>query len=258
MDNGSPLGSSVTLSGGVATYSTAALAGGAHTITASYSGDTNFLGSTSSAFSQQVNQAATTITLSSNGNPSAFGQTVVFTATVSPAGATGTVQFMDNSNPLGSPVTLSGGVATYSTAGLTVGSHTITASYSGDTNFLGSTSSTLGQEVTATGNITTSTSLTVPPLGIGFHQRLPAVFSVAVTASNGATPSGSVILYEGDKVLATMPPLDGSGSSSLAFHQLRPGGHNIRALYLGDNTNNLHSSASTPETVYVSPRPYLH
>src|SRR5262249_62002224 len=104
---------------------------GTHSITASYSGDANFVGSTSSALGQQVNQAPTTIALSSDNNPSTYGQTVVFTATVSPALATGTVQFMDNSNPLGSPVTLSGGAATFSTAALTAGTHSITASSGG-------------------------------------------------------------------------------------------------------------------------------
>jgi uncharacterized protein YjdB len=253
-DNGSPLGSPVSVSGGVATFSTAALTAGAHSITASYGGDTNYVGSTSPALSQEVGLASSTIAVSSNNNPATYGQSVVFTATVSPSAATGTVQFMDNGSPLGSPVTLSTGVATYSTAALTVGTHSITASYSGDANYAGSTSSAFDQRVS---DATTTTSLTVPP-GIGFHQKTPPVFSVVVTASNGATPSGSVILYDGSTVLATMPPLDGNGKSSLAFSQLRPGAHSIRAVYPGDSGNNMNSSSSTPQTVYASPRPHLH
>jgi hypothetical protein len=254
LDNGNPVGSPMTLSGGVATYSTAALTGGTHSITASYGGDTNFVGSTSSPLSQEVDRAATAIALSSNNNPSIYGQTVMFTATVSPSTATGTVQFLDNGNPLGSPVTLSGGVASYSTTALTAGTHSITASYGGDTNFAGSASSALSQDV---GVATSTTSLTVPS-GIGFHQKTPSVFSVVVTASNGTTPSGSVILYEGSTVLATMPPLDGNGKSSMAFNQLRPGAHHIHAVYPGDSGNHLNGSSSTPQTVYASPRPYLH
>jgi hypothetical protein len=254
LDNGSPLGSPVTLSGGTAAYSTAALTGDTHSITASYGGDTNFVGSTSSPLSQEVDRAATTIALSSNNNPSIYAQTVMFTATVSPSAATGTVQFLDNGNPVGSPVTLSGGVASYSTAALTVGTHSITASYSGDTNFVGSTSLALSQEVSIAAS---TTSLTVPS-GIGFHQKTPPVFSVVVTASNGTTPSGSVILYDGSTVLATMPPLDGNGKSSIAFSRLRPGAHNIHAVYPGDSGNHLNGSASTSQAVYVSPHPYLH
>jgi hypothetical protein len=178
----------------------------------------------------------------------------MFTATVSPSTATGTVQFLDNGNPLGSAVTLSGGVATYSTGALTVGTHSITASYGGDTNFVGSTSSALSQEV----SIATSTTSLTAPSGIGFHQKTPPVFSVVVTASNGTTPSGSVILYEGSTVLATMPPLDGNGKSSMAFSQLRPGAHHIHAVYPGDSGNHLNGSSSTLQTVYASPRPYLH
>jgi len=203
-----------------------------------------------------VNQAPTTIALSSNNNPAGSGQTVVFTATVSPAVATGTIQFMDNGSPLGSSA-VNSGMSTYSTAVLTVGTHNITASYSGDSDFLGSLSPALTQEVMATGSINTSTSLTAPR-EIGFHQKMPAVFSVVVTASNGATPSGSVVLCEANTVLAAMPPLDGSGRASMPFNQLRVGAHNIRAVYLGGGGSNMNSSASTAQTVYASPRPYLH
>ena len=57
---------------------------------------------------------------------------VTFTATVSPSTASGTVQFKDGAADLGSPVTLAGGVATFQTSSLSVGTHSITAVYSGD------------------------------------------------------------------------------------------------------------------------------
>ena len=72
-----------TLSGGTATYSTSSLAVSGHTITAVYGGDTNFTGSTSTGLTQTVNKGATTTALgSSSANPSVFGQSVTFTATV--------------------------------------------------------------------------------------------------------------------------------------------------------------------------------
>jgi len=73
---------------------------------------------------------------------------VTFTASVAPSAATGTVQFFDGSASLGT-ATLSGGVASVSTATLTAGSHSITAKYSGDANFAGSTSAVLTQTVNA-------------------------------------------------------------------------------------------------------------
>src|SRR5262249_52887098 len=115
-------------------------------VTANYSGDTTFQNSTGddSASPQVVNQASTTTALNSAANPSVFGQAVTFTATIAAvaprAGTpTGTVTFLEGSTTLASGVTVDGsGHATFSTSSLTVGSHTITANYSGDTNFLAS------------------------------------------------------------------------------------------------------------------------
>ena len=80
-----------------------------HTITASYSGDTNFTTSSGSLL-QTVNKASTTTTITNVTNPSVFGQSVTFTATVTAAGAgvgtpTGTVHFVDTttSDDLGRP-----------------------------------------------------------------------------------------------------------------------------------------------------------
>ena len=95
-------------------------------------------------------QTATTTTVTSSNASSNYGQSVTFTATVTPAsgsGETGTVQFQIDGNNVGSPVTLSGGTATYSTSMLGVGSHSVVAIYSGDSNFVGSTASPLNQFV---------------------------------------------------------------------------------------------------------------
>jgi hypothetical protein len=124
-----------TLSGGTVTFATAVLVAGSHHVTAAYGGDSNYGGSTSSVLTQIV-RANTTTTLTSSTNPSAPGQLVTFTATVSPSQATGTVTFFDGSSPLDSRsvqyVPLIGGQATFSTSGLSVGTHSIKATYSGD------------------------------------------------------------------------------------------------------------------------------
>ncbi len=121
---------------------------GHQSITAAYSGDINYYSSNSAAFDEVVNPAVTSIALSSSPNPSAPGQAVTFSATITEGGATnptGTVTFRDGSTTLGtSTVTSSGGVgkASFTTASLTAGSHPITASYSGDTNDQSSSSNT--------------------------------------------------------------------------------------------------------------------
>jgi len=96
--------------------------------------------------------AATTTTISSTPNPSALGQTVTFTATVSsdPASGTptGSVQFIIDGANFGSAVALgAGGVASISDSALSVGTHTVTATYSGDSTHAGSTSAALTQTV---------------------------------------------------------------------------------------------------------------
>ena len=91
-------------------------------------------------------RTATTTSLGASPNPSAFGQSVTFTATVTGSGATGSVTFKDGTTTLGTGP-LSSGTATFLTSSLTIGSHPITAVYGGDTTFAGSTSPPLTQTV---------------------------------------------------------------------------------------------------------------
>jgi hypothetical protein len=135
---------------GTATITIAAMAVGSNSIAAVYSGDSNFMTSTSAALTQTVKQASTTSAVS-NLNPSVAGQTVTFTATVSPVSPgsctpTGTATFMDRAPTLGTAA-LSGAIASFTTSALAVGTHSIKVAYSGDANFKTSTSSVLSQVV---------------------------------------------------------------------------------------------------------------
>ena len=104
-------------------------------------------------FGSSSTSTPTTTALASSVNPSTFGASVTFTATVSPSAATGTVTFKDGATTLGTG-TLSGGTATYSTSGLTTGDHSITAEYGGDGSYAASTSSALTQTVNPAGPAT--------------------------------------------------------------------------------------------------------
>jgi hypothetical protein len=150
-DGGVTIGTRTLNAWGLATYSTTSLSVGRHSITAVYGGDSSFNGSTPSALSQKVNKASTTKVISS-ANPSVSGRSVTFTATVSanePGSGTptGTVTFKDGGKVLGTATLDASGKASYSTSSLSVGAHSITAVYSGDGNFGGSTSSVLTQNV---------------------------------------------------------------------------------------------------------------
>jgi hypothetical protein len=125
------------------------------TITASQAGDSNYNAATAVAESFNTAQAATTTVLSSSINPSDIGQSVTFTATITSANTsapTGTVQFKDGVDNLGSAVNcVSGGgnscMVQFSTTTLTAGTHAISAIYSGDTNFVGSSGLLSGGQV---------------------------------------------------------------------------------------------------------------
>src|ERR1019366_972381 len=124
----------VALANGVATCVYSALPAGSDTVTAAYSGDTNFA-SSSGTVVQKVNRATTTTKVISSPNPSQYNQSVTFTATVTPTPDGGTVTFTHGSTTLCAAVALANGVATCVYSALPAGSDTVTAAYSGDTNF---------------------------------------------------------------------------------------------------------------------------
>ena len=126
---------------------------GTHALTASFSGASGFADSTSAAVAVTVNPAATTVALGSSVNPAVTGQAVTFTATVAAvapgAGTpTGTVTFKDGNVVLGTVAVGTGGTATFTTSFAAAGGHAITAVYSGDANFVGS-SQALTEQVNA-------------------------------------------------------------------------------------------------------------
>jgi hypothetical protein len=143
--NGTPVpGSATTDVNGVATLSGVSLSGisagtYASGVGASFAGDSGYAASSGTA-QLTVNKGDTSSSVASNRNPSVFGQSVTFTATVSAVAPgsgtpTGTVDFKDGATTLASGVSLSGGSATFSTSSLSVATHSITAVYNGDSNF---------------------------------------------------------------------------------------------------------------------------
>jgi hypothetical protein len=246
----------VTLSGGTATCAYSALPVGSDTVTATYSGDSNFSGSSASV-NQTVNQASTTLTLISSLNPSGLDSPVTFTATITPlygGQATGTVTFKDGGTTLGSSG-VSGNAASLTTSGLAMGTHSITAVYSGDSNFAGSTSNTLTQVVTKATTTTTLASSVNPSV-----QGKPVTFTALVSSLAG-TPTGKIQFLNGTKVLATLKLT--SGSAKYTTSKLPPGANIVTAVYKGDSNNNGSTSApvdqfvlaATTTTLKSSPNP---
>ena len=130
--------------------------------------------------------AGTATTVTSSQNPSTYGQSVTFTATVTGASPTGTVTFKDGSTTLGAG-TLNGGTATYSTSSLAVGSHGIAAVYGGDGNNTGSTSATLTMTVNPRPITVTAAGDSRTYDGTTSSAGVPTITSGSLAAGDTAT-----------------------------------------------------------------------
>jgi hypothetical protein len=123
---------------GQATVTTGVLSPGTHTLVANYSGNATFAASHSSPVNVVV-RFVSNVAVSASPSPATAGQSVTFTATISsiPPGppVTGTVTFSDNGTPLGTASVGTNGQASFATSSLAAGSHVITASYGGDSNY---------------------------------------------------------------------------------------------------------------------------
>lgn len=190
--NGSTvIGTAALNSSGAAAISTATLAAGTHQITAAYGTTQNFAASTSEALSEVIaapTPVATTTMLASRANPSVSGQSVTFTVTVASAGQpakipAGLVSILDGGVALWAGMLDATGSASFSTAALGVGTHSLTAHYSGDAATAGSASAAMAQVVNATQTGPGSFTIEASPLTVVLGQM--ASVMVKVIPGNG-------------------------------------------------------------------------
>lgn len=194
--DGAPVGGPVTLVNGVATCSTSSLtvtSAAGHTITAAYSGDANYLTS-QATISQDVSRAASTTVLSATPLASTFGQTVTLTAAVSPTingvVPTGSVMFLDGATLLGTVTLDANGNASLPVSTLSVGGHTITAVYSSDGNYMGSTSNAVTETVSPVGNSISGTVFRdVTGDGLSADDKTMSGVTVQLLKVSGASTS---------------------------------------------------------------------
>ena len=142
------LGTGTLNSAGTATYSTSTLPVGRQSITAVYSGDGS-CGTSNKTLSQAV-KLPSAVTMTSTLNPSKFGQSVTFNAHVSSSGGgtpTGSVTFKNGTAVLGSTTLDASGNASITSSTLSVGTHSMTTAYGGDSTYVTSVSAVLKQTV---------------------------------------------------------------------------------------------------------------
>jgi YD repeat-containing protein len=246
-----------TISGTTATLTTTSLAGGSHNITANWAGNTNYGAVTSSVLTQTVNKVTPTLSVASSKNPSTYGGSVTFTATIS-SGPTGTVTFYDGSTSLGTG-TLSGTTATFTTTSLAVGSHSITASWGGNTNYSSVTSSPITQSVIVA---TTPTPTFSPAAGAYPSAQLVSISDTSSNATiyytvksgiTGTTPTTTSTVYPGGAItVSTTETLEaiavyaGSQSSAaIATYTIAPIAASTTTLAV--------TSGGSPVSTVVSP-----
>ena len=180
-------------------------------------------------------------------NPSVYGQQLTFSATVSansPGSGTptGTVTFSAGATVLGT-ASLAGGTASLTVSPqLSVGNHTIKASYGGDTNF-NTSAGTLTQTVNRD---STMTSLASSPNTSVYGQSVTFTATVVANTPGSGTPTGSVTFMNGSTTLGTVT-LSG-GSASYSTTALATGSDTITATYNGSSSF-ITASASLNQTV---------
>ncbi len=280
-DNTTSLGE-CTLSGwssstGIATctVSYSMLSTGSHSIVASYSGDANYNSSTSPnsppelpPLQQTVNTDSTSLTLTASPSSSSVNQTVTFTATIAFQSGntplTGTVAFTDNtvSIPGCSAVAPSStGVATCTDSALTAAGspHTISASYTGDSNF-GASSMTLSPAQTV-GEATTSIAVTSSQPSSAVNASV--TFTATLTYPAGGVPLTGSVAFTDSVTTAAIPGCStqalavngstGTAAATCTTSTLAFGSHNITATYTDTANNFLTSMNSVTQSVGVAP-----
>jgi uncharacterized repeat protein (TIGR03803 family) len=191
---------------------------------------------------------ATATAITSSVNPSSSGQSVNFSATMTPDGSgtpTGIVTFKNGSMTLGT-APLSGSTATLSTSALMIGANSITAIYSGDSNFGGSTSPALLQDVQVASMTTISSSSNPSKFGAAI------TFRVTVTSAAG-TPTGVIQILNNQTALATKNLV--SGLAEYSTSKLIGSNNVVGAVYGGDSVN-LSSASNAINQVVLLPSNY--
>jgi hypothetical protein len=218
------------------------LAGGNHSILATYLDTPDFAASTSNTFTHTVQggggqqSVATSTTLTSTVNPAITGAPVQFKATVASSSGTptGTVQFLVDGANFGSPVALANGVANSPvTTSLSQGAHTVTAVYSGDTGFDASTSQALTENIRPandafSGRITVSgTSATASGSNVGATKETGE-------PNHAGNAGGESVWYQWTAPAAGSVTIDTIGSNF----------NTLLAAYTGSSVAALSKSAS--------------
>ncbi|WP_305093394.1 Ig-like domain-containing protein [Prescottella sp. R16] len=246
-DNGTAIGSPVTVSNGTAVLPHTFTVSGAHDITAEFVGATGFTNATASAQTVDVSdpdqQTSVSVQVPADATT---GDAVTLTANVTPQNAHGTVQFKVDGTAVGSPVTVVDGVATAPHTFDAAGEFAVTADFAGATGFTSSTAA--AQNVTVTDpDVETSLSLTVPASATTGEST---DLSAAVTPSSA---QGTVQFSVGGVSVGSPVPVV-NGSAVLPHTFDTAGEFAVSAVYSGA-TGFTGSTAQSQTVTVTDPAP---
>jgi large repetitive protein len=263
--NGSTVVSSAPLtSSGTVTILTGSTAAytfpvGTSTVSVQYLGDNSFSAGTSATqqISIQQQQIQTSVGISAYNVPA--GQPASFTANIQPGYSTviptGSFQFYDNGQPLGSPIAIvpnnghAYATVSYLATLTTLGGHFITAGYSGDANFTAVSGTDPNNAyssyfmIVPSAGAATATSITQSPTTVAFNQLF--TYAVQVTpvtpvTKGGPVPTGQVSIAGDGNVFGNITLINGQGSTII---QTGPGTTHVYAQYQGDSN---YASSTSP------------
>ncbi len=242
---------------GISTFSIPnGLSTGAHSVSATYSGDKNYLSSSATPLVLMVASLSANVSLSSTGTQINPGQAVTLVGSVAKASGTiapsGTITFSDSfggaNTTLGSVSIVNGVASLTPSAPMAPGTHVLTATYSGDGVYMSGISPKVTILVGA--HTATMTSLILAPTvspGSGYPFSTGLTATAMVTAqSSGSTPNG-LVNFSLDGVLT--PSALSNGTAQQANMTPDAGTHTLIAYYSGDTS--YASSASTKITFTV-------
>ncbi|MEU3452528.1 Ig-like domain-containing protein [Micromonospora sp. NPDC006766] len=195
---------------------------------------------------------STTTTLAVNPtNSSVQGGEVALTATIDPLAATGSVQFRNGETPLGSPVTVSGGTATFKTRDLPVGVHSLNAVFTPSGNFAASISATTSYQITAPGAQDVTIVLEATPASPQ-PQKTPVTLTARVTPAN----TGHVQFRNGTDPIGASVEVgpDGTATATVntASAPLQVGAHTFTAEFVPTDPNGFKGAMSTPVSYEIT------
>jgi hypothetical protein len=199
---------------------------------------------------------STSTVLTPSANPSPFGSNLTLTATVTSAGGTptGMVTFYDGVTSLGTGAVNGAGVAILNISTLSIGSHSLTASYGGDAGHSASSSASFAETISKiASSVGVLSSLNPSTLGSS------VTFTATVSATSG-TPAGSVTFLDGASPLATVVLV--GGSAAYTTSALTGGSHTINVNYGGNgtyfgSTGSVVQNVTTGSTIAFNPTVYF-